>query len=130
MSRIAIYHMTHQAFFQGKVERAAYGTVSKEDTFETVLTGIIDSSYVRVAEVEAETLESAWDLTGEDSTWPSKHEVLSCFGARQRSSMMGDIFVYNDEAYAVASCGFKPLGKTVAYLMEVAVPKGSAVYAL
>lgn len=68
--------------------------------------------YVKVAEVETDDLDVAWQLTNHiESAWTENAGVTPTdegFAGddRHRSSMVGDVFEVSGKFYVVATCGF------------------------
>lgn len=69
-------------------------------------------NYKRIAAVASSDLDVAWEKTNHiDSDWTENREVRLLDKNPQRSSMVGDVFVKDGEAFMVMHVGFKPLSE-------------------
>ena len=71
----------------------------KSDFFPTLETGKLSfpDQYVLAAEVKAETLEQAFEVTNHIThDWRENEEVVSTTGLSRRSTSVGDVVVDND----------------------------------
>ena len=117
--QVGVYHMTTGGFRNG-LDRAGW----EKDVAvasQKVMDGIKDKRYVMCAQVQAVSLEDALTLTQNltEEGWAAGEAVV--FAAqhrdgenRQRSSMVGDLFLFNGDAYVVAAIGFQKLHGCVA----------------
>lgn len=68
--------------------------------------------YKKVAEVETDDLEHAWQQTNHiDRSWTDNEDVKAEPGPH-RSSMVGDVFVAGDKRFMVMGTGFEELQST------------------
>jgi hypothetical protein len=105
---VMIFHVIHEQVRTGELERAAFRSVSDLDAAKIVATGASRQQYVHVATVETDDLDAAWELTNSiEAPWTQNDGLSFVAGPRQRSSMMGDVFMKGSEAHVVAGCGFR-----------------------
>lgn len=72
---------------------------------------ILADGYHRVAAVEADDLEKAYELTNNiDRPWP-ENEGVEAIGGRFRSTSVGDLMLMGEDFYVVAGIGFEKIGK-------------------
>jgi hypothetical protein len=122
MAKIAVYHMTRTAFRDG-LDNVGRMRDDEDALLATVVPAIENGSYVYCARVRSEPfaqdhlgadptghLERVWrDTNNIDAPWTENESVIYSAGREQRSSMVGDIFVFDNEAYVVGSFGFKKM---------------------
>lgn len=129
MSKIAIYHMTRNAFVQGSdgLGRDIKHADKQISVRDAVLAGIAENKYVYCARVKVDAdsimgaLERAWTATQNiDECWTENESVIYSAGREQRSSMIGDIFVHDCRAYMVTPVGFREIDNSILIANELA----------
>ena len=71
------------------------------------------SKYTKVAHVESDSLDKAYELTNNiSSSWTENENVRSLKGSRVRSTSVGDVMELNGVFYIVASIGFSKINIT------------------
>jgi hypothetical protein len=113
--QVGIFHMTTGALRNG-FDMAGYAARKDvNEAAEKVREGIKEARYVLCAQVEAKSLEDAYRLTQNDffedgwassAKWAAQHRDGR---NQQRSSMVGDLFLFNGDAYIVGAIGFTKL---------------------
>ncbi len=121
--QVSIFHMTTTGFRNAQ-DRA--GRMNRNEAPSKVLEGMEKGYYLLCAQVGAESLEDAYKRTqndffengwaqGDTVTWAAQHQDGK---NRQRSSMVGDIFLFDANAYVVAMMGFTRLPEAIAYKLS------------
>lgn len=80
-------------------------------TNEKILEMLDGDGYKHVADVETDSLETAYRLTNHiDSDWKYNEGVINAVNGKVRSSSVGDVFIDDDgNAHVVASIGFEKI---------------------
>lgn len=114
--QVGVFHMTTGGFRSG-LDMAGYAARKNVDeAVAMVRKGIDENRYVLCAQVQADDMDEAYELTQNltEEGWAAGPAVV--FAAqhrdgknRQRSSMVGDIFLFDGECYIIAACGFTKL---------------------
>lgn len=115
---IEVYHFDmNEAMNKGK---SLYFIRPKE---KDIIELLEEKLYKKVAEVESEDLEKAFELTNHiDKEWQSNKEVTA-FSNKARSTSVGDLCVKNNEVFLVSSIGFEKMPEEILHLLESSVTK-------
>lgn len=110
---IEVYHFDMQkAVHNGK--ELYFLRPEADDVLDLVKQGI----YSKVAEVQSNDLEVAFELTNHiDSSWQENKGVTS-FAERARSTSVGDLCIKDDEVFVVSAIGFEKLSQEIKNLLQ------------
>jgi hypothetical protein len=103
-----IYHFDMENVDEKDLIKVILG-FRKEECASSVAELIMKGLYQKVAIVETENLDKAFELTNHiDCDW-RENKGVTALKLMNRSSSVGDIFVLNNEAYLIESIGFEKL---------------------
>jgi hypothetical protein len=142
--KVAIYQMTVGAL-RNRYDDAGRRLV--DEAAGIVLRGVAENRYVYSGRVKfddpmigegdarqhdwAVAMEKAFYATQNDCAetgrWTGNESTIYSAAERQRSTMVGDIFVYGEDAWVVASCGFKKLPAPVGKALVEGAKPGNAM---
>lgn len=134
MTKIAVYHLRDVAL---RVGRDDAGRKDAATASAIVSKGVLEEkNYVYNARVKIDEtgktvdqlLEECFRLTNSVETpWVQNEEIVFSGAERQRSSMVGDIFVVMQKPYIVSSFGFTALDDKIAHELADHAPTGGAI---
>lgn len=117
--QVGIYHMTTSGFRSG-MDMIGYERDALK-AGELIMAAINEKRYVMCAQVSVPDMDAAYEATQNltDEGWAAGPTVV--FAAqhrdgknRQRSSMVGDLMLFDGDAYVIAGCGFTKLPSAIA----------------
>lgn len=119
---VEVYHFDmHKAVENGK--NLYFIRPQASDVTELAEQGM----YIKVAQVQTEDLEQAFELTNHiDKDWQS-NKLVTALTEKARSTSVGDLCVRNEEVFVVSSIGFEKMPENLKYLLENSVKKDKKV---